>query len=299
MVTPRRPWPVLILALLAGCSAPKLAYNNLDWLVGWQVGRYVDLQPPQKALLESGFRAFWGWHRSTQLRLYAKDLRELAATAERPLQPEQVSGYVVRTGEHAMRALREATPDVARMLASMDDAQVAAMLERLAERRRERYEEEDELDAEELQEKAQEQMEKNLKRWIGSLSRGQKDRVAAWTRERQYAGSIWRQYEEDWAALFAELLTHRRAPGFEARLAQLFQEPKLPHRAQMSQMQAHNRAVWIRMLADISGSLSESQRRLFQERLRELASDFDELAAETAATPATRPSPAALQGSIG
>lgn len=290
---------LLAAALVASCSAPKMAYNNLDWLVSWQIGRYVELQPPQKAIFESGFKAFWGWHRSTQLNLYAKDLRELAQAAEQPLKPEQVSQYMVRTGEHAMRALREATPDLARMLASMDDEQVAEMLENLAEQRRERYEDDEDLDAEELQEKAQAQMEKNLKRWIGSLSREQKARIVAWSKEREYAGSIWRQYEEDWAALFAELLQHRREPAFEKRLVQLFQQPKVPTRQAMTRMQAHNRTVWVALLADLSATLSDDQRDEFQENLRDLAGDFEELATQTAAAPRDRPSAAALKDSIG
>ncbi|HUS23904.1 MAG TPA: DUF6279 family lipoprotein [Candidatus Binatia bacterium] len=271
-------------ALIAtGCAATRLAYNNMDWVVGWQLNRYVDLEPPQKALFDERFQAFWAWHRSTQLKLYARDLRELAATAGEPLSPEQVSQYLMRSSEHGMRALREATPDMAAVLSSMSDEQVKDMLDKLAEQRLKRAKEESGLDADEIAEQARDQMIKNLKRWIGSLDKPQKQRVEAWSRQRHYSGTIWQQYAQDWNALFRAVLAHRGEPAFERELGELFAHPRLPHAKAMAEMAEYNRKVWVSLLADISASLSAGQRRHLQEKLRDLAGDFDALAAEKAA----------------
>lgn len=267
----------LAVLLLAGCAGFKLSYNHLDFIAGWQVNRFVDLEPTQKRLFDDRFDDFWRWHRGTQLELYAADLRELIPAVERPLTAAQVQVYLERSREHLGRAMREAVPDTARLLQTLDDAQAAELVENLAERRRERAEEERDLDENELRERAAGQMEDNLERWIGSLSRDQLKRVDRWAAERRYAGTIWAQYQEAWAAAFAQVLVHRHEPDFPKRLGELFREPRLPGRAEMQALQDHNRGLWVALLADLSGTLTERQRRHLRERLATVADDLDEL----------------------
>lgn len=279
------------LAVLAGCSAIKLTYNKLDWVAAWQVGRFVELDPSQKALFHERFNAFWQWHRGTQLTLYVRDLRELAAAGARPMSPAEVEDYLRRGTGHLARAMRELVPDVARVMQTFDDAQVAGLLERLAKRRREKAEESAELTAERLTEVAEEQMIRNLKRWTGPLTREQKARVRDWAHERQYAGTIWHQYQEAWAGAFTRVLAHRGEADFDQRLATLFGEPRLPYGQAMARVQDRNRRLSIELMADLSAMLTPEQREHFRRKVLELAADLDILA--------TRARRAALPGIIG
>lgn len=268
------------LALLAACNAIKLTYNNLDWIALWQVGRFVDLEPPQKALFDQRFHDFWAWHRGTQLKLYVADLRDLAAKVDRPLGVEQVDDYLTRSTGHLGRALREAVPDTARVLQTFDDRQAAELTDRLARRREERRKESDRLSDAQIREQAEDQMDRSLKRWIGSLTRDEKARVRRWAQERQYAGTVWYQYQEAWASAFTEVLHHRRERDFEARLAALFREAKLPYSDEMARVQAHNRRKWIELLADLSAQLTPDQREHLRGKLLDLAADLEELSTE-------------------
>ena len=281
---------MLALAALAGCSALKFSYNRLDWITTWQIGRFVDLDPQQRELFDEGFREVWRWHRGTQLTLYVRDLRELAATLERPLGAARVEEYLDRSQEHLGRVLQEMVPDSARLLQSFDDEQVAELLDNLAERRRARAEESEGMTTEDLRAEAQTQMARNLKRWTGSLNREQKNRIRRWAAERAYAGTIWQQYQEAWAAAFTEVLAHRRDPGFEQRLAELLDHGRVPYGDEMAKVQAHNRQAWIGVMADLSAMLTPDQRKHMQARLRELAADLEELASQpgqAAAAPGT------------
>ena len=269
---------MLALAALAGCSALKLSYNRLDWITAWQIGRFVDLDPSQKELFDDGFREVWRWHRGTQLTLYVRDLRELAATLERPLSAARVEEYLDRSQVHLGRVLQEIVPDSARLLQSFDDAQVADLLDNLADRRRARAEESEGMTTEELREESEKQMARNLKRWIGSLNREQKNRIRRWAAERAYAGTIWHQYQEAWASAFTEVLAQRREPGFDQRLGELFDHGRVPYGEEMAKVQAHNRQAWIGVMADLSAMLTPDQRKHMQARLRELATDLEELA---------------------
>ena len=265
---------------LAGCQALKLSYNKLDWIAAWQLGRFVDLAPPQRALFDREFDEFRAWHRATQLKLYARDLRELAARVDRPLDAATVEDYLNRSQAHLARTLREIAPEAAAVLQTFDDAQVAELLEELAERRRDKAEESADMDAEDLRDAAVEQMERNLKRWTGPLTREQKARIRDWSRERQYAGTTWHQYQEAWAGAFTEILKHRREPGFAARLEELFGTGRVPYDDAMARVQAHNRQLWIGVMADLSAMMTPAQRRHLKEKLGELERDLLELAAQ-------------------
>jgi len=270
-----------LLLAVAGCSGLKFGYNRLDWIASWQLGRFVELDPEQKKLFGERFQAFWQWHRSTQLALYVRDLRELATLVEEPLGPAQVEQYLRLSQDHAGRALQEIVPDTVRVLRTFDDAQVKDLLANMAERRQERAEESAGLTAEELREEAEEQMARNIRRWVGPLTREQERRIRDWSTERQYAGTVWHQYQEAWASAFTETLAHRQAPDFEQRLSALFDNARVPYSEEMEQVQQHNRKVWIGLMADLSASLDRRQREHFRKRLTELAADLEELAAQS------------------
>jgi hypothetical protein len=289
MSGPARLACLVVLATLTGCSAIKLSYNKLDWIAAWQLSRFVDLEPEQQALFDARFRDFWQWHRGTQLSLYAKDLREVAVAVDKPLAAAQIEQYLKRSQDHLGRALQEIVPDTARVLQTFDDDQVAELLENMAERREDRARESADLTLEELQEEAQDQMIRNLKRWIGRPNREQQRRIEDWSRERKYAGTVWHQYQEAWARAFTDVLAHRRDPDFQQRLAALFDNARLPYDEEMAKVQKHNRTVWIGVMADLSAMLTAAQRAELQTRLRELAADFDELAARPQQAAATQP----------
>jgi hypothetical protein len=271
----------LALVTVAGCSGLKLGYNRLDWIAAWQLGRFVDLDPKQEKLFGERFKVFWHWHRTTQLELYVRDLRELAGLVEKPLTPAQVQQYLQLSQDHAGRALQEIVPDTARVLQTFDDDQVRELLASMAERRQERAQESAELTADELKEEAQEQMVKALKRWIGPPTREQLRRIRDWSYERQYAGTTWHQYQEAWASAFTETLAHRRDPDFQQRLSVLFDNARVPYSEEMEKVQQHNRQAWIGLMADLSASLDAKQRAHLRKRLGDLAADLEELAAQT------------------
>jgi hypothetical protein len=271
---------VLLLAALAGCSAIKLTYNRLDWIAAWQLGHFVDLDAPQKLLFDERFDKFWAWHRGTQLPLYVADLRELAGTVAKPLPRAEVEKYLDRSREHLARSLQEIVPDTAKVLRTFDDGQVAELLENMARRRRDKAEESADMSLEELQEAAQEQMIRNLKRWTGPLNREQKARIGEWSRQRQYAGTVWHQYQEAWAGAFTEVLRHRQDADFETRLSTMFDNAQLPYGDEMEKVQAHNRDEWVKVMADLSALLTPDQRAHMQLKLRELADQLTELSSQ-------------------
>ena len=79
-----------LLALVAGCSAVKLAYNNLPDLAYWWADGYADLNEPQSLLLRGELARLHNWHRKTELPRIAELLRQIQQVATADTSTEQV-----------------------------------------------------------------------------------------------------------------------------------------------------------------------------------------------------------------
>lgn len=265
-----------VIALLGSCSATKLAYNRLDWLAAWEIGKYVDLDGPSKARFDEGVATLWQWHRSTQLSVYASDLRELADASQRPLTREQIGGYLQRATDHGARLLDEALPPMAGVLAALDDAQVKDLLANLAEQRHEDAEE----DAGRTPEAYARMTTRSMRRWLGTLTDAQLALVRAWAAARRDDPALWQRYGEQWAALFERTLAARAEPDFAPHLRAVFREPPLPDRPAVRALSDFNRANYVDLLTRLSPTLSDAQRRHVRKKLLSLAEEFEELAAQ-------------------
>jgi hypothetical protein len=265
------------LALLASCSATQFAYNRLDWLAAWEVGKFIDLEGPSKARFKDGFATLWHWHRSTQLSAYARDLRELADAAQGPLTREQIEGYVERANQHGERLFDEVLPPAAGVLQSLDDAQVAGMLKKMAEQR----DEDAEDDAERKPEDRVRSASRGMRRWFGSQSDAQAALLREGVAARRADPELWRRYGEQWAAAFERTLATRAEPDFEIRLRTVFRDPQLPDSAAARELTEHNRAAYVDLLNRLAPTLSAAQRQHLKKKLLALAEDLEQLAAQS------------------
>ena len=61
---------LLVLALLAGCSANRFLYNRADTFVRWAVDDYVDLTSEQQQRFDDNLDVLLDWHRRAELPQY-------------------------------------------------------------------------------------------------------------------------------------------------------------------------------------------------------------------------------------
>jgi len=79
-----------LLAVLAGCSAVRLAYNNMPDLAYWWVDGYADLNEPQSLLLRAELARLHDWHRKTELPRIADLLGQIQQVAPADTNAEQI-----------------------------------------------------------------------------------------------------------------------------------------------------------------------------------------------------------------
>jgi len=80
---------VLALGLLQGCSAVKLAYNNLPELAYWWLDGYADLDGTQSSRVRDDLARLQQWHRGAELPKIAELLRATRELAAADTTPEQ------------------------------------------------------------------------------------------------------------------------------------------------------------------------------------------------------------------
>lgn len=80
----------LLLSVLGGCSAVKLAYNNLPELSYWWVDGYADLNEVQSLQLRADLARLHEWHRKNELPRIAELLGQIRRMAPADTNPEQV-----------------------------------------------------------------------------------------------------------------------------------------------------------------------------------------------------------------
>lgn len=263
----------LLVLLAAGCTRIGLVYNRLDTLAHFQIGRYVDLTPQQRADFDTRFAATWAWHRRSQLPLYAADLRELARTAAAPMSVQKVEQLGARWREHADLTTRESLKVAAPTLAALSDAQVGELLAAAEKRAAKEKQKLAKLDDTEWREFRVDQAADRLDEWTGAITPQQRARLVQWAAQQQ------RPPPDPQAARrqqFAELLKTRREPGFEQRLQTYAFEPFTGEIAAMNEPQTQASR---QLLAELSGMLTAQQRSYLRDKLLDMAAQVDQLVA--------------------
>jgi hypothetical protein len=91
-------------ALVSGCSAVKLGYNNLDELAYWWVDRYLDFTEDQSRRVREDLARLHTWHRHEELPRINALLQRMEQLAPGEVSPAQTCSFVpaIRQRVHAL-----------------------------------------------------------------------------------------------------------------------------------------------------------------------------------------------------
>lgn len=171
----RQAWFALVLAMivLAGCSLPRLAYNNADTLLRFKGTEYFEPSYQQDLLMSAAIRRVHAWHRRQELPRYAAGLDDMAQRVERGLDAEDVRWlrHFVRTRSRALAAtaLDEALP----ALHTLKPDNLAALERQLAEGNDDYADEFLSGDRPKRERAQRDKLREHFERWTGSLDDAQ------------------------------------------------------------------------------------------------------------------------------
>ena len=265
-------------ALLAACSATRVAYDHADTLLHWQATRYVELRGPASDELDRRIDAFLAWHREKALPQYEKIAREASRRLERGLSPaDMVWGYDTFVGQ-GRESLRAAAEQLAPLLDRLNAEQLAHLEQQFAEDNRKFARENLRGSEKDRRKRRAKRNVERLEDWVGTLSAAQLERVRQYSERAPLYDEL---RERDHKRLQAQLLGMLRAREAGKRLADAATYPDRGREpAYVAAVEAH-RKEYLSLVLDIERMLSPEQRARAVSRLRGFADDFAALAGET------------------
>ena len=263
---------------LGACSRVGLAYRNLDVIIPWSLGDYVDMNGEQKDWFNERLKEHLSWHCTTQLPGYLDWLDRLQTM----VQTNQVTdaGLQERTAE-AKQAIaetaREITPSAIELLQGLDDKQVAEMNDAFAKDLRKRQQEYVKPPlAQQIKERG-ERMEKRLNDWLGPLSDTQKQRVAAWTSALGDQNTQWIANRAHWQQQFSAAVAQRKSPEFPQRIETLLVNRERLWTADYRKAYANTEAQARALFVDLMAESTAQQRERLLKKIEGVRKDFNDL----------------------
>ena len=270
---------LLIFSLALGaCSRVGLAYRNLDVIIPWTLGDYLDMNGEQKDWFNERLKEHLSWHCTTQLPGYLDWLDRLQSMVE----SNQVTDAALqqRTAE-AKQAIaetaREITPSAIELLQGLDDKQVAEMNDAFAKDLRKRQKEYVEPPvAQQIKERG-ERMEKRLGDWLGALSDKQKQRVAQWSAALGDQNTQWIANRAHWQQQFSAAVAQRQSPEFAQRIETLLVNRERLWTADYRKAYANTEAQGRALAVDLMAESTPQQRERLLKKIEGVRKDFNDL----------------------
>lgn len=268
---------LVVVSLLAACSATQFFYNRADWFIERAVADYVELSTDQQAQVDDIIQGWVAWHRRDELPRYHSLLQSLRRQLSADFSAQHYDALIreseaiwVRTRE---RVLTDATP----VLVGLSDDQVAQVLARLEEKKREYYKKYVAMPDSERIRQRNESVLDQLDRWLGSVTAEQKRLVADWAGRAADSYPIWYRMRERRQAAFAALLERRQSEGFAAELTRMVADDERFVSDWERRQLAQNRRVTRQLMLALEQSLTTGQREHLLAELREISEDIGQL----------------------
>jgi hypothetical protein len=119
-----------ILVVLGGCSAVKLAYNNLPDLGYWWIDGYADLNEVQSLQLRADLARLHDWHRKNELPRIADLLQQIQKIASADTTPEQVCRMYSDVRQRFDAVVAQAEPGAVALAMRLTQPQLKPLQER-------------------------------------------------------------------------------------------------------------------------------------------------------------------------
>lgn len=284
------PWPGrlarLVLAacaavLIAACSLPRLAYNNVDWLLMERIDDHVELTFQQRAELSEALEKRLEVHRKKELPTIAEALDRAVVLIGTGLDSEGAVWLVQTASDLTKQSLALFLPDVAVTLSRLDESQQEYLREQLGlgvSRLENEYAINGAL--EDRQERRTERTIDYLEEFVGNTSEPQRALVKQYMVQMPDSLGLWVSYlRARHAELLVRIARGEPAPALSAYLRRSFVD-LVDMDTRLKEMRESRRTLVAELLLAVDRSLNAEQRERAVDRLAALAEDARALIAE-------------------
>ena len=186
-------------ALLQGCSAVKLAYNQVPHLAYWQLNWYLDLSETQTEHVRSELGDLHQWHRDTMLPRHAELLQKVQQQLPAPISPTQACRAFDEARIQLDKVLAQAEPKLVTLALQLTDAQIRNLEKKQADSNADWKKEWVDITPDKLREQRFKQLLSRAEGFYGALDEPQKSALrtfiaqSSFDPQRTYAERLRRQ----------------------------------------------------------------------------------------------------------
>lgn len=271
---------LLVLAVAAGCSRTRIAYNFSDWYLLHRIDHYFDLNATQKRFLEARIRVLKAWHRQHELPRWVEALQELERryTDGDGLSLDDADWAESRYTELWRRLLDRGLPDFTRFLTMVDARQIRHLQDRLDDGD-DWLTRQAGLNRTDLLQKHRRWVEGVFEDWYGYLTAAQRGQIHGWVQ----ADPVWmqerlknqRKFQRDFVALMQRGLP---ADEIQTQLATWLHDPATRWEPGFHERLEARSREWKALIVRVDALMTPDQRRNALDRIRGYRRDFQALA---------------------
>ena len=266
---------------LSGCSATQLIYNRVDILVRWYLDDYVSLDSEQQERFDARLETLLDWHRREELPAYVMLLDDALIILDDGVPLDDTRAMADRIEE---AAIRFQDPFLELLLSTGEDLtleQKQQFVDTLISKQEEFEEDRLARSDAEYREDLESRFDKQLSRYLGSLSAEQTDRIAEGVAEMTRLDRFWLEDRRIWITDLSAILLEG-PPDWPDQVRALIagrDDALLPaYREGID----HNGEVILQLSRDVLIARTDKQDRKLRSRLQSLRDDLAALAAQNA-----------------
>jgi hypothetical protein len=265
--------------VLASCSATRVAYDNADTMLRFMASSYLDLDAAQSDDLTPRIVRFHQWHRSNELPVYVALLRSASQRAAEGITAQDVAWGLANVRLRYRRFAAKAAEDAAPVLATLANAQLAALERKFAENNEKYTKEFLSSDDKERRRKQLKRMLERLRDFAGELTPDQEAYIGRFALAHERHVALRFEDRQRWQRDFVAALGRERKPEeLGRRLAEMFERPELRRSEEFIREDTRWDEDLGLLIVDLDRSLSPKQRAHVVRRLSDYAEDFAVLA---------------------
>ena len=206
--------------LLQGCSAVKLAYNQVPHLAYWQLNSYLDLSETQTERVRDELGNLHQWHRDTMLPRHAELLQKVQRQLPSAMSPDQACRTYDAVRTQLDKVITQAEPQLAWLAAQLTDAQIRNLQRKQASSNADWKKEWVDVTPDTLREQRFKQLLSRAETFYGTLDEPQKTALRAYIAQssfdpqRTYTERLRRQKD---LVQVLQKIAHDRANAEQAR----------------------------------------------------------------------------------
>ena len=265
---------LIILIFLTGCSSTTFVYNRIDFLLPWYLASYVDLSRDQKKYLDELLIPFFSWHRHEELPRYAGIINSVEEILDSEVKVENIVLITQDVEESWFRLEDELLLWMLPLTKDLSDEQIFNFLQVMQTKTIESENKYLKRNDQVYQKDSYNRLRKNLRRFIGTMSKEQLDLVKIASKSMRRVDTEWIQNRKNLVANLGSIL--QRKEGWEKRFISIIQRDDLVSKNYRENF-AYNIDITNHLIAAILNTRTEKQDKKFRTQLKRYRTDIETL----------------------